>query len=58
MTQTQQAALKMMERRNAGAIRTKIGWVWRDDVRLSQESAEHVITKLVQDEIPHDAEAI
>lgn len=54
MTQTQRAALALMEKRNAGAIRTKIGWVWRNDVRLSQEAAEEVISKIIQDEIPNE----
>lgn len=54
MKEIQKKALEIMDRRNAGAIRTAIGWVWKNDVRLSDEAAEAVILKVAQDEIPDE----
>lgn len=46
MTKNQRAALKIMAKRNTGAVLTDIGWVWRSDVRLSTEAADAVLDRL------------
>ena len=43
-----------MKRRDAGAIRTRIGWVWRTDVRLSVEAAEAVVLHIAENEKRED----
>ena len=50
MGEKQKAALEIMRQRNAGAIYTHLGWVWRSDIRLSEEAAEAILHKVSQDE--------
>jgi len=43
MTTKQRQALKVFDARNAGSLRVRCTWVWRDDVRRSEEIAEMVL---------------
>ena len=43
MTKTQQQAMAILNRNNANAIRTKLGWTWKQDVRESEEAAQAVV---------------
>jgi hypothetical protein len=43
MTKTQQQAMAILNRNNASAIHTKLGWTWKQDVRELEEAARAVI---------------
>ncbi len=45
MTEKQRAALRYMADNRIGATLTPIGWVWRNDVRLSEDAAQAIIDK-------------
>jgi hypothetical protein len=38
-------ALEVFERRKAGALLTEIGWVWKHQVRLSDDAAQAVLVR-------------
>lgn len=46
MTNYQRAALKAMAEENLGAIVTKFGWTWPQDIRESDEKALEVLIVL------------
>lgn len=46
MTQTQKQALHEMNGRYIGAIRTRIGWTWAEDVRQSDAAADAVLAAI------------
>jgi hypothetical protein len=46
MNATQRAALMAMDQRNVGAIITRFGWTWPEDVRSNPEAAKEVFRKL------------
>ncbi len=45
MNELRRKALAVMNQRNAGAVRTEIGWVWKSQIRLSDEAAQAVLDK-------------
>lgn len=46
MTPTQRAALAAMDRRNLGAVLTRRGWTWPEDVRHDEVAAIEVLRVL------------
>jgi hypothetical protein len=47
LTATQKTALRMMGEENLGAILVQgLGWVWPQDIRDSEKTAEAVVARL------------
>ena len=46
MDEQQKLALRMMDERRLGAVLTRLGWTWPQDVRESNDAAAAIIETL------------